>query len=76
MDEIDYLKKLAGVNEFKGYQEYNPVSTVEERSQQAAGIKETEKAHGFLPGTPEWFDLWFNIVNNLNQTPTFRGRNK
>jgi len=76
MDDLDRIKKLAGVNEFKGYQEYTPVNTVEERSQRAAEIKETEREHDFSPGTPEWFDLWFGQFNNLNQTPAFRGRKK
>jgi hypothetical protein len=74
MDEIERIKKLAGVTEFKGYQEYSPASTVEERSQRAAEIKETEKEHDFEPGTPEWFDLWFKMTNGLNQVPAFRGR--
>lgn len=76
MDELARIKQLAGVNEFKGYQEYSPAITIEERSYKAADIKETQREQGFAPGTPEWFDLWFKQVNNLNQTPTFRGRNK
>jgi hypothetical protein len=74
MDDLDHLKKLAGITEFKGYQEYSPVNSVEERSLRAAEIKETEKAHDFEPGTPEWFNLWFKQVNNLNQVPAFRSR--
>ena len=56
MDELEHIKKLAGVNEFKGYTEYqideNPSIT-------AAGIKKKEKKLGLKPGDPEWFKLWF-----------------
>jgi len=55
MDIAD-LKKLAGVNEFKGLTTYNPENL---------SISGTEKAklqrkHKIEPGTPEWFKLWFS----------------
>ena len=40
MDELEYIKKLAGVNEFKGYTEY----TLENMSQTATELKKKEKA--------------------------------
>lgn len=78
MDELDYLKKLAGVNEFKGYTEYNP-QTVENMSQTASELKQKEKEKGINPGDPEWFELWFSLpymTGSLNQKPGFRGRKK
>jgi hypothetical protein len=58
MDELAKLKKLAGVNEFKGLQPY-------ELSGMNISITGTEKAklmreHNIKPGTPEWFQLWFS----------------
>jgi hypothetical protein len=73
MDELDYIKKLAGINEFKGFQ---PVS-IENMSHTAAAIKQKEKDLGLKPGDKDWFKLWFTLpymtgsVNNH-----FRGRKK
>jgi hypothetical protein len=58
MDEIARLKKLAGVNEFKGLQPY-------ELGGINISVTGTEKAklmreHNIKPGTPEWFQLWFS----------------
>jgi len=52
MDELDYLKKLAGINEFKGYTEYSP-ETVENLSYTASEIKKQEKEKGIKPGDKE-----------------------
>ena len=78
MDELDYLKKLAGINEFKGYTEYKP-DTVENMSQTASEIKQVEREKNIRPGDPEWFELWFSkpyMTGALNQRPGFRGRKK
>ncbi len=78
MDELDYLKKLAGINEFKGYTEYSP-ETVENLSYTASEIKKQEKEKGIKPGDKEWFELWFSqpyMTGALNQKPGFRGRKK
>jgi hypothetical protein len=56
MDELDQIKRLAGINEFKGYHAYdgsNISITVNEKQQ-------LEKKHNIKPGTPEWFQLWFS----------------
>jgi hypothetical protein len=58
MDELARLKKLAGVNEFKGLQPY-------ELGGINISITGNEKAklmreHNIKPGTPEWFQLWFS----------------
>jgi hypothetical protein len=58
MDDLARLKKLAGVNEFKGLQPY-------ELGGINISVTGTEKAklmreHNIQPGTPEWFQLWFS----------------
>jgi len=78
MDELDYLKKLAGINEFKGYTEYSP-ETVENLSYTASEIKKQEKEKGIKPGDKEWFELWFSqpyMTGALKQKPGLRGRKK
>lgn len=56
IDEIDQLKRLAGINEFKGLQPYggsNISITGNEKGQ-------LMKKHNIKPGTPQWFKLWFS----------------
>ena len=72
MDELEYIKKLAGVNEFKGYSEYK---IDENPSETAAGIKKKEKELGLKPGDPDWFKLWFSKPYMTGQVQ-FRGRTK
>lgn len=67
---IDELKKLAGVNEFKGYTEY----TLENISDAAASNRKKEKAQNIKPGDKEWFELWFSLPG-MTGVP-FRGRKK
>lgn len=70
MDELEYIKKLAGVNEFKGYTEY----TLENMSQTASEIRKKEKDNNIKPGDKEWFELWFSKPYMTGHT--FRGRTK
>jgi len=70
VDEIERLKELAGVNEFKGYTEY----TLENMSQTASEVKKIEKANNIKPGDKEWFELWFSKPYMTGHT--FRGRTK
>jgi hypothetical protein len=69
---LDELKKLAGINEFKGYTEYkideNPSIT-------ATAIKQKEREMGVKPGDAEWFKLWFSKPY-MTGVPQFRGRKK
>lgn len=65
---IEELKKLAGVNEFKGYTEY----TLENISDAAASNRKKEKAQNIKPGDKEWFKLWFSLPHMTGAT--FRGR--
>jgi hypothetical protein len=56
MDELDQIKKLAGITEFKGLQPYggsNISITGNEKG-------ELMKKHNIKPGTDEWFKLWFS----------------
>ena len=53
---IERLKELAGVNEFKGYTEY----TLENMSKTANELKKKEKENNIKPGDKEWFELWFS----------------
>jgi hypothetical protein len=76
MDELARLKKLAGINEFKGLQPYGGSNI---------SITGTEKAQimreqNIQPGTEEWFKLWFSLPKFMNGERAvgtgFRGRTK
>jgi hypothetical protein len=68
MDELEYIKKLAGVNEFKGYTEY----TLENISDAANSNRKKERELNIRPGDKEWFELWFSKPYMTGAT--FRGR--
>lgn len=73
MDELDKLRRLAGVNEFKGLQPVN----LENISHTAAALKKKEKDLGLRPGDADWFKLWFtlpHLTGSINSK--FRGRKK
>lgn len=73
--DINDLKKLAGINEFKGYTEYTP----ENISKTAAEKRKIEKERGIKPGDPDWFKLWFSLphmTGAVNMPQKFRGRKK
>ena len=57
MDELERIKQLAGVNEFKGYTEY----TLENISDAAAKNVKQMKSKNIRPGDKEWFELWFSL---------------
>ena len=69
---LDELRKLAGINEFKGYSEYK---IDENPSETAAALKKKEKDLGLKPGDDEWFKLWFSKPY-MTGVPQFRGRKK
>lgn len=60
--EISELKRLAGINEFKGYVKYSPEDPHGGSNISLTGMEkqELEKKHNIKPGTPEWFKLWFS----------------
>ena len=72
MDELERIKQLAGVNEFKGYTEYK---VDENPSITATALKKKERKLGLKPGDPDWFKLWFSKPF-MTGTPKFRGRKK
>ena len=54
--DINDLKRLAGITEFKGFKPYegsNISITGNEKG-------ELMKKHNIKPGTDEWFKLWFS----------------
>ena len=63
--DIAELKRLAGINEFKGYTPYegsNVSITGNEKGQ-------LMKKHNIKPGTPEWFQLWFSLPYMTGEKP-------
>lgn len=72
MDELEYIKKLAGINEFKGYTEY---VLDENPSETAAARRKQEREMNIRPGDPDWFRLWFSKPF-LTGPVKFRGRKK
>ena len=56
MDDIAKLKKLAGINEFKGLAPYGG-SNISITGMEKGKLM---KQHNIKPGTPEWFQLWFS----------------
>lgn len=70
---IDELKKLAGVNEYKGLQPVN----LENISHTANALKQKERDLGLKPGDPDWFKLWFTLPHMTGSVQSkFRGRKK
>lgn len=69
---IEELKKLAGINEFKGYTEYQ---LDENPSETATALKKKEKELGLKPGDADWFKLWFSKPY-MTGPVSFRGRKK
>jgi hypothetical protein len=70
--DIATLKKLAGINEFTGYSEYQ---LEENPSLTAAELKKKEKKLGVKPGDADWFKLWFSKPY-MTGPVQFRGRKK
>ena len=72
MDELDQIKKLAGINEYKGWQVWegsNISITGNEKG-------ELMKKHDIRPGTPEWFQLWFSLPKLTGEKPIGPGIRK
>jgi hypothetical protein len=62
MDELSRLKRLAGINEFKGFVKYDPADPMGGSNISITGNEKGElmKKHDIKPGTEEWFKLWFS----------------
>lgn len=70
---LDELKKLAGINEFKGLQPYGGSNI----SVTGTEKRRIEKEKNIQPGTDDWFQLWFSRPYLTGErVPGFRGRKK
>jgi len=69
--DLDELRKLAGINEFKGYTPYEGSNI----SVTGTEKRQIEREKGIEPGTEDWFKLWFSRPYWTGQ-PSFRGRKK
>ena len=68
--DLDTLRKLAGINEFKGYAPYGG-SNISITGTEKAQI---QREQNIRPGTDEWFQLWFSKPYLTGEQ--FRGRKK
>ena len=68
--DIERLKKLAGINEFKGYTTYEGSNI----SITGTEKRQIEKDKNIKPGDKEWFELWFSRPYWLGFPQKFRGR--
>jgi hypothetical protein len=71
MDELSQIKRLAGINEFKGFMQYNPVDPHGGSNISLTGNEKGElmKKNNIKPGTPEWFKLWFSLPYLTGERP-------
>jgi hypothetical protein len=73
MDAIAELKKLAGINEFKGFTPYQGSNISKTANEKVNLMKE----NNIQPGTDEWFQLWFSRPYLTGEMPVgFRGRKR
>ena len=72
MNEIDKLKKLAGIDTLS-----HTMPSVENISHTAQALKDKEKKLGLKPGDSDWFKLWFSLPHMTGSVDSkFRGRKK
>lgn len=71
MDELNQIKRLAGINEFKGFIKYQPEKFDEGSNISITGNEKGKlmKKHKIKPGTPEWFKLWFSLPYMTGEKP-------
>ena len=65
---LEDLKRLAGINEFKGFRPY----ALENISQTGTEKRRIEREKNIKPGDLEWFKLWFSLPHMTG----FRGRKR
>lgn len=68
--DLDELRKLAGINEFKGYTPYEGSNISVTGSEK----REIEREKNIKPGDKEWFELWFSRPYWTGMPAKFRGR--
>ena len=68
MDEIAQLKRLAGVNRYKGLTPYdiNEGSNISVTGNEKGQLM---KQHNIKPGTPEWCKVWFSLPYMTGEKP-------
>ena len=59
MDELDQIKRLAGVNKFQGLVEYS-VDQGSNISMTGTEKAQIQREQNIKPGDLEWFKLWFS----------------
>ena len=64
--DLDTLRKLAGINEFKGYTPYEG-SNISITGTEKAQI---QREQNIRPGDKEWFQLWFSKPYLTGEKPT------
>jgi hypothetical protein len=71
MNDIEQLKRLAGINQFKGYVKYNPADPLGGSNISLTGNEKAKlmKENNIKPGTPEWFKLWFSLPYMTGEKP-------
>jgi hypothetical protein len=71
MDDISQLKRLAGINEFKGFMKYEPENPLGGSNISLTGTEKAKlmKENNIRPGTPEWFKLWFSLPYMTGEKP-------
>jgi len=67
--DIKDLKRLAGIEEFKGYKPVEGINI----SHTGTEKRELERKHNIRPGTPEWFQLWFSLPYMTGEKPVGKG---
>lgn len=72
---LEELRKLAGVNEFKGYVKYDPVDPYGGSNISITGDEKgrLQKQHNIKPGSQEWFQLWFSLPKLTGEPPIGKG---
>ena len=63
--DLERLKRLAGLNEFKGYTAYDGSNISITGNEKG----ELMKRLNIQPGTPEWFQLWFSLPYLTGEPP-------
>ena len=71
MNDIEQLKRLAGINEFKGYVKYSPENPLGGSNISLTGNQKAKlmREHNIKPGTAEWFKLWFSLPYMTGERP-------
>lgn len=72
---LQELRKLAGINEFKGYVKYDPVNPYGGSNISITGDEkgQLQKKLNILPGSKEWFQLWFSLPYLTGEKPIGKG---